>query len=165
MKKGEPYTFKSVINNVCRESIPQNSYSQNDRKRTKSFQGIISRNVKNRAEKEGITIDIEEDKQDMPTICDKAPTVLPGAGPKRTKHGISKPTGIFAIVHDMQELDDNAFLLLYLEATREYESRTQDKGWTNHVMEHVMERQLENNSDAQCEEYISQENLEVPCFT
>jgi len=142
MRNRNQSSLSAVISKVQRETSQPCALIEDTRRRTKSFGERLTKGVVQRAEQEGVIIELkdEPDYPPPPPPKKKSKTVLPAAGPRRVKHGIQLSTGVFALVHEMQQLDDSALLLFYLEVSREYEERTEDAGWTNMVMEHVMSR-------------------------
>ena len=136
MRQGT-YGINKLLKELQRGSIIPAEHFYEPRNRTRSFKDKMLTDMVDRAEREGIHIEMET-KPVPPTPKEHHHTVLPSHGTRILKDGIRPATGVFATVHDMQELDDNAFLLFYLETTREYEKRMEDKGWTGHVMEHVL---------------------------
>jgi len=156
----DPYGMKSIIKKVQRDSYVPVDYTRCDsRKRKTSFKDRLLGDMAETAERRGESLDflVEEEESTPPPPPPKhKPTVLPAVGTRRVKHGIRPSSGVFGLVYDMQELDRDAFMLFYLEASREFEERTGDGGWTGQVMEHVLgfcgEEALKEKSGAEEEE-------------
>ena len=160
MSKKEPYGINAVINKIQRETTQPFSAQDDSRRRTTSFNEKLLNGVVERAEREGITLDLKEEPVVPPPPKPTSRTVLPSIGTKRVKGGLKIATGVFSLVHEMQQLDDSALLLFYLEVSREYEERTSDPGWTSMVMEHVMSHCQGSPETASA---ISEEPEEAAC--
>ena len=137
-----PYGMKGIINKIQQENIQPCDYATpTNKQRSKSFLDRVVGGMVERAEAEGDTINFKiEEEEIQPPPPKRSATVLPSLGTRRVKNGIRPSSGVFSLVYDMQELDQDAFMLFYLEASREFEERTGDEGWTGKVMGNILEK-------------------------
>ncbi|GEM_PF-6188698 len=136
----ETYSLNKMIRRMRNEnSVPETV--REGRPRTRSFTQDLLDSVISRAEAEGKKIELLPDDsaqvvQPPPRPAPKK-TVLPPASVKVTREGIRVPGGLFAMVNQMAEMEDETFYMFYIEASLEYERRSGNKGWTRQVVEQM----------------------------